>query len=253
MAYDNIKNYDGLLEGVITCVNFSDYLDETLYFNLHHFDRLVVVTTHDDVKTQDVCAKHSIDCVCTDVFHEFGAKFCKGLAINLGLANLRCTGWVVHFDADIILPDNFRNALNGVGLQKDCIYGADRINVVGRSTFEKLKSDPHFRRQFQRRYLVLPAQNVNSQFNTLGARLFHKEFGYTPIGFFQLWYGPSGKKYPTVVNDSAEHTDVVHALQWPRCKRILLPNVIVYHLESEQSKMGQNWRGRKTKPFSLGE
>ena len=83
---------------------------------------------------------------------------------------------------------------------------------------------------------------------SLGSRLLHQEYGYCPIGYFQLWHSSHGKQYP-VVSGSAEHSDVVFALQWTRQKRELLPELFVYHLESERADMGANWKGRKTKPF----
>ncbi len=50
----------------------------------------------------------------------------------------------------------------------------------------------------------------------LGSRLVLREQGgYVPIGFFQLWHGRHGRRYP-LRQGSAEHTDVLHALQWPR-------------------------------------
>lgn len=240
----NKTNFN-LLEAVVTCVNFADFLDVSLEHNLCHFDRIVVVTTHEDEATRSVCTKHSIDCVCTDVFTENDSKFSKGLAINLGLGHLQCIGWVMHLDADIVLPDNFRQMLKMSGLREDCIYGADRLTVTNRVNFNNLKNSEKFKRQFRYRYILEP-EFENTK---LGARLVHKEYGYAPIGFFQLWWGPTNKKYPTVNNGSAEHTDVLHALQWPRSKRILLPTVFVYHLESETLPMGSNWNGRTSVKF----
>jgi hypothetical protein len=36
---------------------------------------------------------------------------------------------------------------------------------------------------------------------------------------------------------------------WDRQFRVLLPEVVVLHLESEQAQQGANWRGRTTVPF----
>ena len=47
----------------------------------------------------------------------------------------------------------------------------------------------------------------------------------------------------------ATHDDVAHAIQWARRDRVLIPELIVAHLESEPAKLGANWDGRKTKPF----
>jgi hypothetical protein len=82
----------------------------------------------------------------------------------------------------------------------------------------------------------------------LGSRLVHLEYGYCPIGYFQLFHAITRRKYP-IVCGSAEYSDVLFAVQWPREERILLPEFFVYHLESESIKMGANWDGRKTKVF----
>ena len=46
------------LEAVTTCVGFDDILDVTLEQNHAHFDSFIVVTSHDDYKTQQVAQKH---------------------------------------------------------------------------------------------------------------------------------------------------------------------------------------------------
>lgn len=231
------------LEAMTVCVDYADFLDESLSHNLHHFDEFVVVTSHEDRATQNVCARHGVTCVETDVFTMRGEKFNKGLAINLGLAHLRHLDWVLHLDADIVVPDRFRTMLNRAHLERDCIYGADRVNVVGRELWQKVKGSGAFSRQFHHRYLVQPHSEC-----PLGARLLHNEFGWCPIGFFQLWHSSANKRYP-VNQGSAEHTDVLFSLQWPVPQRRLLPTAFVYHLESERAQMGANWSGRTTKAF----
>jgi hypothetical protein len=240
------------LEGVTVSVNYADFLDETLTANLDHFDEFCVVTAHDDRATQAVCERHGVMCVQSDVHREqLGPgggldRFNKGLLINLGLAHLRHRGWLLHLDADIVLPDRLRFMLNKSRLDPDCIYGADRVNVVGRAKWNAIKRSERFARQCHHRYLVSPADGAPG---CLGSRLVHNEYGYCPIGYFQLWHSRQGKRRYHFSQGSAEHSDVMFALQWPAAKRILLPGVFVYHLESERAKSGANWQGRVTKRF----
>jgi hypothetical protein len=232
------------LEGMTVCVDYADFLDVTLTENLDHFDEFVVVTSTTDRATQGVCAKHGVTCVKTDVYAEDPLdKFNKGLMINMGLAHLRHRGWVVHMDADVVLPDRMRFMLNKSRLDIDSIYGVDRVNVLGRELWEKLKTDREYIRQYHHYFMV------NAPKAPLGARLVHNEFGYAPLGYFQLWNSKYNRRRYHSSQGSAEHTDVLFALQWPANKRILLPGMFVYHLESESSKMGQNWKGRTTKRF----
>lgn len=235
-----------IIEGVTVCVNYADFLDEALHKNLHHFNEFVVVTHFDDRHTKAVCDRHGVQCIVTDVMLERGDEFNKGLAINLGLAHLRHNGWLCHLDSDIVLPDNFRNVLHKSGLNDGCIYGADRMNVVGFDEWERVRNSPESARQFHHRCLVNPTTKLE-----VGARLLHNEFGYCPIGYFQLWHSRQQKRYP-INQGSAEHTDVLFSVQWPREHRRLLPTFYVYHLESEPAQWGANWGGRRTKPFAKG-
>jgi hypothetical protein len=82
----------------------------------------------------------------------------------------------------------------------------------------------------------------------MGSRLVHNEYGWLPIGFMQLWHSSKRRQYP-ITCGSSEHSDVLHAVQWNRENRILLPEFFCYHLESEVAQMGVNWQGRKTKIF----
>lgn len=202
---------------------------------------MVVVTHPDDKKTQDLCTKFGVDCLKTTIFHEDGDKFNKGRAINLGLSHLRHNDWILHLDADIVLPHKFRNMLKHSKLKKENIYGADRLDTLSYENWitNKHKTIP----QHQWRYMVTPTPEF-----PLASRLLHQEYGYCPIGYFQLWHSNQRRIY-SVINGSAEHADVMFAVQWARENRILLPEFFVYHLESERSSMGINWEGRKSKPF----
>ena len=229
------------IEAVVICKDYSDFLEHTLPENLQHLDRVVVVTHPDDWKTRNFCNKYGVDCLDTTVFHDDGDKFNKGRAINLGLSHLKHTDWLLHIDADIQLPHRFREMLEKAKLNPLNIYGADRLNCV---TYEHWMEHKHkIIPQFQWRYMISPPKEF-----PLGSRLLHNEYGYCPIGYFQLWHSSTKRKYP-VVHGSCEHDDVLFAVQWPRDRRILLPELFVYHLESEQCEMGKNWQGRKTKHF----
>jgi hypothetical protein len=249
MSYEQPKTfYDSRLEAVIVCLNYGDFLNESLPMNLSHIDRLVVVTSHDDITTKEVCRKWSVECVVTDVFTEKGETFNKGAAINVGLGALRQKGFVLQMDADIVLPLGFRNMLDKSALQRDCLYGAQRCNVVGYGQWRKLKHGWHDDPQFGYRYLV----NSPADY-PVGATLVHKQWGYCPIGYFQLWHSQYMRQYELrypETEGSAENMDVQWAARWPRAKRILLPTVRVFHLESEAVKMGANWQGRTTRPFT---
>jgi hypothetical protein len=224
------------IEAVIVCKNYSDFLAETLPLNLPHLDKVIIVTSHNDKATKDLCAKYGVCCVPTDCLDN---SFNKGMAINIGVSHTSDPDWILHIDADVVLPHNFRNMLMRSHLNENCIYGCDRVNVYNYDNWLTLKAKliPHYIHS----YFVEPLEKI-------GARIIHSDYGYVPIGYFQMWHKSCNKKYPTA-QGTAEHTDVLFAIRWPRAYRILLPEIFVYHLESEKCPMGTNWNGRKTKPF----
>ena len=237
------------IEAVIVCVNYGDFLAETLPHNKQFFDEVTVVSSFADKETHRVCRFNNIDPVKTDSFWEEGASFNKANGINLGLAHARFNDWILHIDADVLLPHDFRNLLWNYPLHSDCIYSADRVNIVGRPAYGKLITSGHFRHQYRKKYLSqVPPDGER------GARLIHREMGYVPIGYFQLFNGrylaEHELRYPSQNHTrNAERSDLLFALQWRRDHRILLPNVTVFHLESERSGQGVNWNGRKSAKF----
>jgi hypothetical protein len=233
-------------EAITVCVNYSDFLAETLPNNLRYFDHFVVVTSYADTQTQDLCAHLGVECRTTDVMCKDGGAFAKGRAIDHGLAFLRKTDWVVHLDADIWLPPRTRYWLDNASLDEDCIYGIDRANCTGYDAWRKFRDQAARNStaiQHIRGWLIVPPPFP------LGARFVLKDYeGYVPIGFFQLWHAKHDRRYP-LDHSTAERTDVLHPLQWPLGKRRLIPEIIAIHLESEAGKMGTNWHGRKSKQF----
>lgn len=241
------------LEAVVICVDYADYLAETLPFLLPHVDDVVVVTTPGDGRTHRVCKRYGVRHLPTRCFYREGEVFNKARGINYGLSNLGLDDWVLHVDADIVLPSRTRYLLDHVDLDTSKLYGCDRVHCVGRAAWDDMKADPEL--QYEWSCLVRPPRRWS-----LGARIAHMEYGgYCPIGFFQLW-NPSGSgvsRYPRVGQGTAEHSDVLHAIQWDRQDRGLIPELIGIHLETKAKgdarSMGQNWSGRTTPEFTRDE
>jgi glycosyltransferase involved in cell wall biosynthesis len=242
------------IEAVIVCQDYSDFLEHTLPENTQHLDNIVVVTHPDDKRTQDVCNRFSVHFVTTHVMHEKGHQFNKGAAINVGFDNIRGDDWIMHLDADIVLCKDFRRLIDHAQIEQGKIYGADRINVYGFEAWQALQ--PFIRTHYQDRWFVdpgfchkaLPAALQGKV--KFGARVIHKEYGYIPIGFMQLFHASHAKRY-NFFRGSAAGTDCMFPAQWSRHNRVLLPEIICYHLDSEmEHAIGTNWRGRKSRPFA---
>ena len=234
------------LEAVTVCHHYADFLSETLPHNLRHFDHYLIVTGPDDPETLDLCRQLGVECRVTDLLHHHGDPFAKSRAIDYGLAYLRRDDWVLHVDADIWLPPMTRQWIDWANPDPQCIFGIDRCDCIGYDAWRQFIDRPiASHHQHTRGCLTIPPP-----FH-LSARISLAQYGgYVPIGFFQLWNGARfpDRRYP-LQQGSAEHTDVLHAIQWPAKDRRLLPEIIAVHLASENTPMGANWNGRTTRRF----
>lgn len=236
------------IEGVIVCVNYSDFLSHTLPQNKQHFNKLVVVTDTKDIKTKEVCEFYNVMCVCTDVFYEKGDKINKGKGINEGLKHLDKDGWVIHLDADIYLPPLTRNILESLDLDEKTIYGIDRMMCSSYEEWINFLENP---KPLHEGWIF-----VHTDAFPLGTRIAeYKNKGWEPIGFFQMW-NPKGSnvfEYPKE-HGLIDRSDVIFAKKFERKNRQLIPEIICIHLDSEKLlTMGKNWKGRKTQPFNLNQ
>lgn len=240
------------IEAVTVCVGYADFLSETVAWNRPLFDRWLIVTADRDADTKEVCRRHNLEFLVTDDFWRAGAKFDKARAVDRGLQLLAHADWVLHLDADIVVPPHARQTLEAADLDPRSIYGADRIMVRSWERWQEFQ-----RRDFLDRTSRSLHHNVAFPGGyDVGARWADIHAGYVPIGFFQLFHrtptiyrGIRTRRYSPHGHSDAARTDVQFALQWDRRHRVLLPEVVVAHLESEQSPTGANWAGRTSKPF----
>jgi len=235
------------LECVTVCLEYADFLEWSIRHNQAHFDDWVVVTAIDDKATRTVCDRYGVRVAFCPHFTRTGSRFNKALGINQGLSHLTCGDWMVHMDADCILPRHFRKHVNNIALNTECIYGIDRVSCPNYEEWIRYQTQLN---PYEKGYFIHPPGDWK-----VGTRMVHFDYGgWTPLGFFQLWHADSGiTRYPTVSSANAEHTDVLHGLQWSRENRVLLPEVIGIHIGSEPGPMGVNWSGRRTKVFGNGK
>lgn len=231
------------IEAVIVCDRYSDFLAHTLPDNRILFDQMVVVSSHEDKKTQRVCEYWHVKCIQTDVLESRKGHFCKGAGINVGLDALDKSGWVIHMDADIALPPLTRRFIEIMNLDPSYIYGCDRLMCRSFDEWQRFRSLPRLQHENE----VWMHMN---QF-PFGHRVAINSYGgYVPIGFFQMWSPTASgiSKYPEGHTNAARE-DTAFAIQWPRNRRAMIPEIIAYHLESEKADMAANWSGRTTKAF----
>ena len=220
-----------MLEVVITCVDYSDYLRVTLPYTMNFADRIVVVTTNFDKKTQELCKSFDVPCLESNAFF-YNGPFNKGRAINEGLSVCSRRDWVLHMDADIAILDPM---VDTEKLDQTKLYGLHRFNIVGPERWEVYTDmKPSFRKRVSKDFM--PSHKS-------------RQGGPVIIGFFQLWYYRNLRVgYPDKYPDASQ-SDMVFSDYWAADKREVLKQPIAYHLSMPYDRKGQNWRGRVTKEF----
>lgn len=232
------------IEVVTVCDQYSDFLAETLPHNRVLFDRMVVVTSPEDKLTRRVCEHWNVECIPTDVIGSRWGEFCKGRAINVGLSRLALDGWVLHLDADILLPPLSRKMLELAEPRPDTVYGVDRHVCSGHDDWRAFMAMPRLQHE-SKTWLHLDKFSLSPR-----VVIENQGYGYIPLGYFQFWnpQGSGVKSYPEG-HTKANREDVQFSLNWPRPKRALLPEIVAYHIESANATNGSNWSGRTTAQF----
>ena len=163
------------IEAVTVCVDYSHYLSKVIS-NKDKLDRWVIVTHESDKDTIQLCVDNDIEYVCSKKIFK-NAKFAKGRAINEGLEILHKKDWILHIDADQLLPQNFKEILASECDSTEKLYGAYRYNKIGE--------------KFPPTRLDLLKKNGEGKISKYIKNL------YIPIGYFQLWHSSKFKDYET--------------------------------------------------------
>lgn len=240
------------IECLTVSVDTADYLAHTMPMNRSLFNHQLVITAEHDKETQRVCKHYNVECFLTEVFYEDGFKFNKGRAINAALLHLLQTGgfreWVVHMDADMVLPPLTRHILETIPLDEQFLYGIDRVMCPSDDHWLRFLQDPL--PQHDQAYIHVGPFPVGTRLMKL------EQGGWVPLGFFQLFHRNAealkAQPYYPVEWDSAATSDLYFAYKWPRTHRHMIPEIVGIHLATDDltySAMGQNWTGRRTRRF----
>tara|TARA_Y100000114_G_scaffold116349_1_gene110612 strand:- start:193 stop:978 length:786 start_codon:yes stop_codon:yes gene_type:complete len=93
------------IHAITVCVNYSHLLKYTIISNKHFFKRWVIVTHETDLDTIKLCKKHNLEYIFSKSL--YNRTFFKSGAINEAIDYLGDVDWILHIDADIVLPQNF--------------------------------------------------------------------------------------------------------------------------------------------------
>ena len=251
------------IEAITVCVDYADFLEVTLPSIRAAVDDLVVVTAPGNRRTQRVCDGYDFEevrVVETTAMFDHDRRFSLGAAINAGLCELALDDWVLVIDADIVLPRNARETLEHVPLAPNGIHGIDRVHCRGHASWRRFTTTPRAAREGDVAFLrdfemgariqvpaAISGDEAGNPWNRWSA-------GWVPLGFFQLWNaGETGiRDYPADERGTAEGSDILHSLRWPRIGRHLIPDLVGIELCTDPgTEVGPNWSGRRTPEFSI--
>lgn len=218
-----------VMNSLVVCVEFDDFLAITLPRNRRHFARTLVVTSCSDTSTQHLAKDNGCECLATDVFYEGGAVFNKGAAVEKGLDVLGRDGWFCMWDADIVMPES-------IEFQASC----DSLY----SPFRKTIPPGLFRDDLDWALLT--------------------NMGPTPgefPGFFQLFHSTAAGPRPwystSWTHAGGYDSDFQKKFGEEQLKR---PPFVVLHLgpsvdigHDMPDRVGENWCGRVTRRIDTGE
>jgi hypothetical protein len=122
---------------ITVCINYADYLAETLKQNRKFFKNYYLVTEESDIQTIALGKEHNCHVLITTRKNEDGAKFNKSGMIHDAQKIAHWTypyEWICLLDADVLLPDSFKS-VNLSSLKKDYIYGIERRNYDTRTDY----------------------------------------------------------------------------------------------------------------------
>lgn len=223
-VFDTIPHQQDELNLVSTCVNYSDYLEDTLRYNHTTFGKIYIITCPSDLDTIAVCEKYTnVYCIVTDLFHKNGSVFNKGRAINYWLTRIQKKGWLVIGDSDCVFPKTIIEDIRNIN--KNNLYSYPRHIAKNKQHLSDIiynKVDP----------LFLPNRNAK------------KILGYCQLFNLESHKG-SHVQYPTYSRDASK-SDIVFSSNWSSRNRIVLNNSYVIHL----GEISTNWRGRRTKKWT---
>lgn len=115
MLINNQNNKD--ITAFTTCINYSDIFGQVIesWLNMK-FNKIIVVTDKNDLKTIDLCQKHHLEIIKIN----YTKPFIWGIYRNTAINHVK-TEWVLGLDCDTYIP--FKKIINVSNLNPKHIYG----------------------------------------------------------------------------------------------------------------------------------
>lgn len=136
------------INGLVVCVNYSDYLSIGISRWYNYLHTLTVVTDMQDDETLDLVDRYpGVRIHRTDAFYRDGAVFNKGRAMEEARKEMPWGNWILFFDADVVPETDWYLGMSRATLAECNLYGADRYQAIGMQpidddAFQHLKRIP---------------------------------------------------------------------------------------------------------------
>jgi hypothetical protein len=223
-----------IIETVIPCVHYDDFLRLTLPRNMRQLDRVTVLTSPEDTASIEVATGCGAKVLTTDAWWQ--GRFNKGRALNEWLDSVSPASgpdvWYLVMDADVVLP--CRQPLGERVLDPRVLYGARRRMCDDQSGWHEFSSGARGLESFPLDFALVWHGRVWNLPTVNPAALY---------GCLQLWNSAHGsgakrfREFPT-----AAAYDVAFALSFGEDHRAFLPDFEVLHLGESRT----NWGGRRS-------
>lgn len=226
---------------ITVCRDMADYLAITLPKNRKHANTYIIACApgvHADSQAAEAGGAVAVGCkaLADDGFR-------KGAAINEALEYCEPSDWVLMLDADMILPDDFREKLEAYPKDSNTIYGVKRMDQPAEDYLRHEKWTREYENDgYEAEYFNPPKLVENPRDIGAGAfQLFHASAKC--LRNLKKWY-PERKKDATL-------DDRLFVRQWPADKRDEfdgtaiakeLPGIHPIHI----GVLGANHQGRVT-------
>jgi hypothetical protein len=223
-----------VIQTVVPCVNYDDFLRLTLPRNMRQLDTVTVLTSPDDSASIEVARRCGARVLTTDAWRR--GRFNKARALNEWLDNVSPASgadvWYLVIDADIVLPRT--QPLGELALNPKVLYGARRRMCDDQPGWYEFSNGARPLESFPLDVAPIWHGRIWNLATVNPAALY---------GCLQLWnsaFGSGAARFPEF--PTAGNYDVAFALSFGDDRREFLPDFDVLHLGESRT----NWEGRRS-------
>jgi hypothetical protein len=246
--------------GFTCCVNYSDFLAATYPHNRKYFDRFIVVTSPDDIKTHAYCEANGIKLILSNAYKKDGSTFNRAAMLNVAIDYIQevmwSNDWAVSIDVDVIIDivDDSHAIVSDkwVGKKNPFIATwADEITATQpgyfTETYLSYKRNKGKIYGCPRKMITEPHPDGIDHYRKPDVgEWFDYPYNLSAyLGYFQMFHTSTGARndesYKTVDNSDTAFVDRNFGIN--NCR--VLSDVVCYHLGAN----GVNWNGRVSKEW----